>query len=101
MRIRVEHFSGDYFVVKYSLHWYSPENTVEEGDLNFSSPSLITRAGRPVLFKFSDAEQFAKSATKESLIAYQEKLTADYDDAMAKAYAKLASNAAKEFSIKK
>jgi hypothetical protein len=62
MRVHVEHFCGDYYVVKYERAWYLPEKTWGEADVNWNSPLLMAR-NKLKLFEYADAKALALSLT--------------------------------------
>ena len=82
MNLKVVHFSGNYYVIKYRLHWWMPYRNINEPDTRSSHPTLNHLNGfmaRPLMMPFHEAKALAESFTEDSLRAYLAKQIAEFN----------------------
>ena len=66
MKIKVEHYSGDKYVIYYETRWWKLRRRLNKACVWYDDPSLNER-NFPVLLSFEDAVKRAKNLTEDNV----------------------------------
>lgn len=103
MKIKVVHFTGEYYRIKYQLHWWLPYRSINSPETGSTDPSLDHLNGMmasPLIMPFDEAKRFAESFTETSLREYLRRQVEDFDRQLNMKRQVLKDRRSKSFSMK-